>query len=348
MKNIFPISRLALGITALLVVHGAIANTPLSELQNSSGVSSRSASVQAWIYPGPPACNAKQEYSDGRQIDVLKPEYFNVDETGRINLLTEANAGCNGYSSQNVSSIKAFSNKQFVTVSADATAMIALTRNATNRSRGISTLVNFIRANQLTGIELDFEEFGSWSASNYATYKQFVNQLGQALHAINAQLMIDGPPISNSTEQGYYVWRYADFNSLPVDYVLVMAYDYQYDYGAGTPIAPNTWVMNIINHMKSKISDINKIVVGMPSYGYHGATGGYNIRIDTYAQSSTYPGFPTAKQDPKSFENFWVNGSTTYDYQSTQSLDQKRALIESAGIKNISVWHLGGNNWFSQ
>ncbi|MGQ3890114.1 glycoside hydrolase family 18 protein [Legionella sp. CNM-1927-20] len=304
------------------------------------------ANVQAWIYPGNPACNAKNEYTDGRIIHVLKPEYFTVDDAGIVRRLNVSEAGCNAYNRKNIESIKAHSQQQFVTVSADASSMVALTSNATKRARAVNKLVNFIKDTGFTGVELDFEGFGSWTEANYRNYKTFVMELGNALWSINAQFMIDGPPISNSIEQGYYKWQYEDFNNLPVNYIVVMAYDYQYDHGVGKPIAPNNWVINIINHTKSKITDINKLVIGMPSYGYHGVTGSYGIKIDTHAQSKNYPGFSTARLDPSSYEYFWEHDNITYNFQTTDSLNRKRALIEAQGIKNISVWHLGGNQWF--
>ncbi|WP_131781014.1 glycosyl hydrolase family 18 protein [Legionella gresilensis] len=303
-------------------------------------------SIQGWIYPGNPACNAKNEYTDGRVIQVLKPEYFTVTGVGVLKRLNVADAGCNAYSKKNVKSIKAHSQQQFVTISANASSMVALTSSAKKRANAINKLINFIKTTNFTGVELDFEEFGSWTDKNYRDYKLFIMELGNALWLINSQLMIDGPPISNSTEQSYYKWRYEDFNDLPVNYIVVMAYDYQYDYGVGTPIAPNTWVIDIINYVKDKVEDINKIVIGIPAYGYHGITGSYKIKLDTFEQSKSYPGFSLAVQDPSSFEYFWQHENTTYFIQTSDSLNRKKALIEAAGIKHISVWHLGGNQWF--
>ncbi|WP_419420351.1 glycosyl hydrolase family 18 protein [Legionella sp. D16C41] len=303
------------------------------------------ADIQAWLYPGNPACNAKNEYTDGRTIQVLKPEYFNVDDAGSIYQLNVDDVGCNAYSVKNVKSIKANSKQQFVVVSADASAMEALTADKIKRKKAIITLVDFVKKVGFTGVELDFEGFGSWTNTSYTNYKLFVSELGSALQAIHAQLMIDGPPIANSVEQGYYKWVYEDFNALPVNYIVIMAYDYQYDHGVGNPIAPNKWVSDIINYVKARV-DKDKIVIGMPSYGYHGKTGSYKIKLDTYAQSQNYPGFTTAIQDPSSYEFFWRHDNVTYYMQTSDSLNKKRALIEAAGIKHISVWHLGGNRWF--
>jgi hypothetical protein len=69
------------------------------------------------------------------------------------------------------------------------------------------------------------------------------------------------------------------------------------------------------------------------------------MTIDTYAQSSALPGFSTRKVDSEG-EETWTVGSTYYCDQPQSALDGKMALLESLGIQNVSVWHLGGNNWF--
>ncbi len=317
---------------------------PEPETLTSSGT--WKAFAQAWIYPGAPACKAASEYS-GRNIAVLKPEYFTVGSDGAIVLRTVETDGCNGYSSANAADIKLNSQEQYVTVSSGRANMQKMVSSTILRSSAIKTLTTFVQQEGFTGIELDFEGYGQWSATDYQNYKYFVNELGEALHAQGKKLMIDGPAIGTATEQNYYDWKYEDFAALPVDYILVMAYDYQYDYGAGSAISPNQWVQNIVQWTKAKIADDSKIIIGIPSYGYHGQTGGYTINIDTQTQSSSFNGFALAQRDPASHEMMWEQSGISYRYMDSEGLNKKRELIESLGIQNISVWHLGGNDWFS-
>jgi spore germination protein YaaH len=137
-------------------------------------------------------------------------------------------------------------------------------------------------------------------------------------------------------------FKYEDFANL--DYLAIMVYDYQYDYGVGQPVTPEAWLKDVINWAKTKLP-VDKIVIGIPAYGYHGTLGSYSMTIDTYAQSKTYPGYSTRKLSAEG-EETWIVGNTYYSAQPKSSLDRKKALVESLGIKNISVWHLGGNNWF--
>ncbi len=298
--------------------------------------------TMAWLYPDK-TYDASSEVSDGRHIDVLKPQYYNLNDDGT---LTQITSGYNAYNLSNIALVKKYSSQQFVTISGSTTGMSKLAANKTLITSFINTMLNFLNASKFTGIELDFEGFGTWTPQQYSAYKTLVTDVGNALHAKNYKLMIDGPAISDATYQGYYHWKWEDFNTLPVDYLVVMGYDYMYDQGVGAPVAPLSWLSNICQWMIAKITDQSKIVIGLNSYGYHGNIGSYNITKDIYEQSTQLPGFHTAIRDKSSSEMIWHNGDVFYDYSDSTTLQDKLNVVQDAGITNISVWHLGGNQWF--
>ncbi len=305
-------------------------------------------SVMGWIYPGNPACGANAEYTDGRTIDVLKAEFFTI-AGGVLTLLDTKNTVCNGYSPAVISKMKQHSNAQYATISSanvnDMETFIDEALAAHNTD--IEMLVDFVVTNDIDGLELDFEDFSSWSTDSYTKYKSFVYALGTALHAVDKKLMIDGPAVSNAREEKWFIWRYADFVTLPVDQIVVMTYDYQYDYGAGVPVSPFQWIRNVITWTSSKYPK-DKIVIGLPSYGYQGIKGSYRVTILTHEQITKKAGYNKAKRDSRSGEMTWQSGNTVYFYQDSVSLQQKRDVVADMGISAISIWHLGGNQWFEE
>lgn len=315
-------------------------------IPQASAVAVNEVRTMAWIYPGNPACGATTEIADGRKIHTLKAEFFTISG-GLLTLLDATNTRCNGYSPDTISRLKLYSTEQFATVSSasvndmESFFSTALVASGTE----IPTLVDFVVKNNITGIELDFEDFSSWTPEAYTNYKLFVRTLGDALHLKGKKLMLDGPAVSNATEENWFLWRYSDFVTLPVDHMVIMAYDYQYDYGAGTPIAPLDWIKDVANWISTKYPK-EKLTVGLPSYGYQGANGSYRLTILTLDQIRKKSGFATAVRDVSSGEMTWRSGSTVYFYQDSQSLRQKRDLVASLGITSVSVWHLGGNPWF--
>ena len=305
--------------------------------------------VMAWIYPGAPTCSAKAEYSDGRKIDILKPEYFTINSAGKMILLTEKDSGCNAYSVANVADLKKHSSSQYATFSSSyAGTMDIFLSEALVENSNIDKLVSFAVDNKITGIEIDFEDFGGWTAPMYDNYKKFITKLGTALHSKNKKLMIDGPATSNAVEESWYFWRYADFNKLPVDKIVIMIYDYQFDQGVGVPVSPISWMKNTVKWTLGKFSDKTKISIGIPSYGYKGVAGSQKFSLLTQAQLKAAPGFSKAVRDAESGEMTWRNGDNVYFYQDGQSLLKKLQAVQGLGINSVSVWHLGGNVWFSK
>lgn len=300
--------------------------------------------TMAWLYPGEPGCHAQREYRDGRKIDVLKPEFFTITG-GSLTRIDAESTACNGYSLAFVADLKKYAREIFVTVSSPETAdMDTFFETALTHNDDIDTLVQFVVAHNLTGIELDFEDFGGWSVASYVNYKKFVSLLGDALHKEGKKLMLDAPMITDNTEQAWYQWRYEDFSNLPVDYIVLMAYDYQFDHGVGEPIAPLEWMRKGISWASARFP-AQTLSVGIPSYGYEGTEHKKPI-IRTYEQLRNRPGFTTAERHTGSGERTWISGNTVYFYQDATSIQQKIAVVIDAGINSISLWHLGGNPWF--
>jgi len=301
--------------------------------------------TMAWIYPSEPGCNASVEFKDGRTIDVLKPEFFTVNG-GALTLFDTSNSSCNGYSKNFVAELKRYSKEQYVTVSsASAADMEAFFVTALASPSDIKTLVDFVVENNLTGIELDFEDFGGWSKETYQDYLTFVERLGTSLHANNKKLMLDGPAIADKIEQGWFAWHYEDFVSLPVDRIVVMAYDYQFDHGTGEPVAPLEWIKKVTAWASAHYPK-SRLTIGIPSYGYEGVIS-KRPYIRTYTQLKNKAGFANATRDESSGEMTWQTGNTVYFYQDSESLRQKIKAVAEAGIYSVSVWHLGGNLWFN-
>lgn len=302
--------------------------------------------TMAWIYPGDPSCEATNDYKK-YQIDVLKPEYFLVSDQGELRLLTEEEDGCNGFSIENLKEIKEYSKSQYVTVAASNINNIEnfLDKTLTTQEP-IEKLVNFVVQNNIEGVEIDFEAFSAWDQTDYENYKRFLTLLGEKLHQNEKKLMVDGPAIGADLEQSYYLWNYKDFLDLPVDKIVVMAYDYQYDYGAGTAISPLKWLQNVATRTLRDYPNPSKITIGLPSYGYKAKKNSYSFELLTHEQMMFQPGFSLAKRDPKSKELKWQHGGYMYFYNDSTSLTEKKKLLEKLGLNSISVWHLGGNPWF--
>ena len=304
--------------------------------------------TMAWVYPGAPACSAKEEYQDGRKIDVLKPEYLKLDPNGVIIVLTDKEYDCNGYSKENAALIKKNSKEALFMVSGRMDGLSPLFKSKDKIDKSIAKIIDLVNESGFDGVEIDFEDYASWTNAEYTAYLGYIRQLGDELHKINKKLSVDVPAIINDRYQSFYKLKYEDFNDLPVDYFTLMAYDFQYDNGVGTPVASISDITNTIKWAKSKYKKTENIVVGINNYGYYGKTGEFKMTLGTTKSIQTKFKDITPTRDPNSGELIGKRGNEEFVYSDSESMDKKREAVQKEGINMISVWHLGGNSWFSK
>ncbi|WP_194905348.1 glycosyl hydrolase family 18 protein [Catenulispora rubra] len=316
--------------------------------------------LQTWLYPGSPGdstCSAPQEYADNRVLTgALKPEYWSVQSNGSVKLETAASGLCNAYSAANVASVKAHSAYQYPTISGMTTADVhALVSSSGNRSKAVSQLTSLIVSNGLSGVDVDLEDYWSWSAADFTNYKKFLTQLATSLHAHGKRLQVDAPAMT--ADATFY--DYAQVSATGVDELVIMAYDEEFDTQPGArclAITPYAWLKQVTAYAQSKVPDHSRLVIGLPSYGYHApdpcdlnsVTG--NIQFSDMKNSPGFsqdPAVIAARRDPSSGEIRWTSGGVLYDYVDSASLTAKLKVLTDLGVTKVSVWSLGGGNpWF--
>jgi len=302
-----------------------------------------------WMYPGAPALDAQTTFVDNH-VDVIRVEYFTLKPDGTLLLLKEdpkdLNSTKNAYSPANVNFIKKYSTEQLVTLSGDYLGLRGLA-NGNNLSTAVTTLTQFVASQGLTGIDVDIEGFGQFTTADYATYKSFLLKLGTALHNAGNKLSLCAPNWTSpfSSPPLSCGWKWQDFVALPIDYLTPMMYDWQWDYGAGTPVSPLSWIKEWCANMLP-IFGKERLVIGLPSYGYSGTPGKYDINILTLDQIKAANGYVGGKRDVSSQEMMKLVGGKVYVSNDTTSMNAKLQVLKSAGVTQVSVWHAGGGNEF--
>ena len=335
--------------------------------------------IQGWIFgDNNPIYNANPEITDGRITDILRPEYFTLLSNGTLEFINYSSY-YNGYSEANADTVlnlqgTTINRPCFITISGSHSGFSTAISTQTKRDALKNSIVgylnnaNYPNLSKFTGIELDFEHpTGGWSTTNWTNYTSFINSLGSALNNIHKQLMITLP-----TGLGSKLSFFKDNDS--VNFITFMCYDdyvnftdtssISNDFG---PLSPNNFVLNsinaaktyIVNNSNNPIGNLNKIIIGMPSYGYHAISSCVNPPCDTidlksYANCliANFIGYKNAIRDTSSFEMKFRkdnnSDSSICYYQDALGMSEKVEFIRSQGIKHVSVWHLGGNDWFNK
>jgi len=221
------------------------------------------------------------------------------------------------------------------------------------------------------GVELNLELPGEWNKinpydgtyhTNYQLFQLLINELSVVLHDPTifptAKELIITLPVDLD-----FTWFGLSQNINKYNYLCLMAYDRYYDikednvnngtfsiYNDFGGVSPTAWVEQKINKVISEMTsaNINKIIIGMPSYGYHATTS--DFEQDTKKQTSNNPFYGVNPRDPLSHERYFTDNNTgvRWYYQDVIGMCEKVEFIRSKGIKHVSVWHLGGNDWFNR
>jgi spore germination protein YaaH len=149
--------------------------------------------------------------------------------------------------------------------------MATILADPATRTQHVDAIVNLVTTRNFDGIDLDYEGFAfvdgrsSW-ATTRPNWAAFVQELGAKLRAQGKVLSVTVPPIWNGGNSGY--WVYAWPETLPhIDRLRLMVYDWSV--ASAGPIAPISWVNDVIAYVKSVVpaAQLRKVQLGVPTYG---------------------------------------------------------------------------------
>jgi len=144
------------------------------------------------------------------------------------------------------------------------------------RSQHVEAIVSLVQTKGYDGIDLDYEGFAftdgssSWAATR-PNWVAFVRQLGTRFDEIGKTLAVTIPPIWANGARGYTVYDPAGIID-KIDELRLMVYDYSVS--TAGPIAPMSWVNDVITTTRNLIGTPNmpKVMIGVPTYGRNWVT----------------------------------------------------------------------------
>jgi len=303
-------------------------------------------SVALWTYPDIPNSDVATDFQK-TGATIVNQEYLTLSNSGELKQTY-------AFSPTKIAELKSVTSNLYTTISGGLTGMRALFSAGMDRTTNtkldsfLTGVVNFVTSQGITGADIDFEKFGSWTEQDWSNYKTFIQMLGNDLHSAGKKLQIDGPAIINTTYQGYFKWKYEELPESSIDRIVVMAYDQMYDNGGTNAVATLNFIKDSANWIKNKISDDSKIVIGLNSYGYRTRNGNiWNVKILTKDQifQIKSPSENTYVRDSASRELHFFDGTDHFWYSDSESIDAKKSAVDSTGLGKISFWHAGGGNF---
>lgn len=247
--------------------------------------------------------------------------------------------------------------------------MAAVLADPANRAVHVETLVAFAASGDFDGLDIDYEKFAfrdgrdTW-ATTRPNWVAFVTELAARLHADGRTLTVTVPPVyddGQTAESGFWVYDYAAMARV-VDRIRVMGYDYSPN-EVGS-IAPLDWVQRAIDGTAQASGAPEKLVLGVPIYGYNWPVSTTGECPEGLAQGRTsltprtladllQRRAATPIYDPVAGEwrftyDLVVEGPTTSctqhreaRYVDAAGAQQRIEMARDAGFGGVAVWALG-------
>ncbi|MGA8518794.1 MAG: glycosyl hydrolase family 18 protein [Pseudonocardiaceae bacterium] len=222
----------------------------------------------------------------------------------------------------------------------------AMLHNPAAMTRHINDVVALVQREGYAGIDIDYEDL---RAGDREVFTTFVTQLADALHDKDKILSI--AVFAKTTDAGEDQRNVAqDYAAIgaAADEVRLMAYDYHWADSTPGPVAPITWVRQVLDYAKTQMP-ARKIVLGIPVSGYDwvdgqgevvswlqcfGRTRAYHATLQ-YDRLSQSPSFKYTDAQGREHEVWFENAEST-----TAKLDAAKAT----GIRGVYLWMIGGED----
>jgi peptidoglycan-N-acetylglucosamine deacetylase len=139
----------------------------------------------------------------------------------------------------------------------DGSGLARLLADSAKRTARLAEIVEFLDANKLGGLTVDFEAVPKEA---HADLLAFLKELRAALDQHNHMKLVVSAPLDNPD------WDYHGLGQV-ADYVLLMAYDEHYSGSKPGPIASQGWYVRAISARMHEL-DPKKTIIAIGNYGY--------------------------------------------------------------------------------
>jgi spore germination protein YaaH len=210
-------------------------------------------------------------------------------------------------------------------------------------ARQVAGIVTLVQRQHYAGMDIDYENL---QASDRQAFTTFITQLARALHAKGKILSV--ALFAKASDAGYAPRNVAqDYAAIgrAADQVRLMGYDYHWATSPSGPIAPVSWLTQVLRYAKTQIPAA-KIILGVPYYGYdwsggHGASVTWRQAIQVAGHYHAQLRYDADSQAPW----FRYTDSTghvhTVWFEDARSAQAKFSLARRAGIGGVYLWMYG-------
>lgn len=226
-------------------------------------------------------------------------------------------------------------------VTFDATLASEVLQNPASRERAADAILQRLEEWGMTGVHIDFEQVLPRDRQNL---NLFLKTLAERLRPAGFSVTIavpakvsDSP--ANSWSGGYDYATIARY----VDRIALMTYDEHWRGGEPGPVASVGWVERVVRYALSAGVPPEKILLGIPAYGYDWPRRGQG-RAVTFAEAmelASRHGAPIEWDEQAKVPHFTYGDGRRVYFENRESVAHKIGIVKKYGLAGISLWRLG-------
>jgi spore germination protein len=211
--------------------------------------------------------------------------------------------------------------------------------NPATRQHHITQIVNKVNQMNYDGIEIDYENI---FFTDRDVFVLFLGELKAALPA-NKKLIAAIQAKTSPEGKGSNVGHDYPGIGRAVDIVRIMAYDYSWE--TPGPIAPATWVKQVLDYAVTAIPR-NKLEVGLPTYGYDWGTQRIGVNYEeAIATAQRYQAQIIEDAQIGPHYTYTVSGvNHTVWFTNSRNFSTLLDLVLRYNVRGISIWHPGNDD----
>jgi spore germination protein len=229
----------------------------------------------------------------------------------------------------------------------DADTAHAILTDSTVQERAIQGMLDKVAQLGAAGVQIDFEEIPSGDRDAYTA---FLRRLKEALRPAGVTLSVAVAAKTSDTTTGWGgATDYAAVGQI-VDQVYLMTYDQHWRGGEPGPIASLPWTERVVRYAVGVIP-AQKIVLGVPFYGYEWAVGpgadpktnraygAYRLQQRAAEHGAQVTWDPALGENTATYQT--QEGQRVAWWPDERSLQAKLQLAYQYNLRGIAIWRLG-------
>jgi len=286
------------------------------------------------------------------KVETLCAEWMRIDSNSELQVETSGNYG---FSQSNLAEFR--KHVQYIVATLSSAELVGsgggsyvtMITDTTKRANSVQNVRTFCSDNNLDGVTVDFEPVSATVLDTQAKkdgYIAFLNELSSSLHEIGVQVSVNVPPFFQDNIEAMHGITYAGVYATGVDKVMVMNYDYQYEWGNGyTPIVwakiadeskqtTYPYYPGALYTLKKAQAELReKLIIGIGNYGFNAST------APVYGTNQTTPPAGTQRGIEGYFH--WSSGGNNYCYADEQTTQIQADFYRRHGVEHLELWLIG-------